>query len=99
MRALTIGFLLSASPALAQGNLPPGFYPKPACEKPDKAGLARPNPDDQKSIAEYNAKVKIFNNQAVAFNTCMRDYRDRAQNDIDVILATVHAAVAAANAP
>jgi hypothetical protein len=29
----------------------------------------------------------------------MKDYADRAQNDINVILATVHAAVAAANQP
>ena len=101
MRTLAALLVLVAAPAAAQsrGNLPADFYPGPACEKPVKAQLGgRPNPEDRKSIAAYNEKVKIFNRQAEIFNACMKDYRDRAQNDIDVILATVHAAVAEVNA-
>lgn len=101
MRTLAGLFILAAAPAAAQspGNLPADFYPRPACEKPVKAQLGgRPNPEDRKSIAAYNEKVKIFNGQAARFNACMKDYRDRAQNDINVILGTVHAAVAEVNA-
>ena len=87
-----------AAAAQGTGNLPPDFYPKPPCEKPAPPGHP-PESQNQAAMQTYNAKVKVFNKGAVAFNACMKDYRDRAQNDIDVILATVHAAVADANAP
>lgn len=85
--------------AVAQaGNLPDGFYPQPKCEKPVSPGKP-PESANQAAVQAYNAKAKLFNNQADAFNACVKDYRDRAQNDIDVILATVHAAVIMANRP
>jgi hypothetical protein len=93
--------LLLAMPAMAQGlagNLPPDFYPQPKCEKPVPPGHP-PEAQNQPAMQSYNAKARIFNKQAEIFNACMKDYRDRAQNDINVILATVHAAVAAANQP
>jgi hypothetical protein len=92
--------LLAPLPAAGQtvGNLPPDFYPQPKCEKPEAPGKV-PEAQNQAAMQAYNAKVKKFNGQAEAFNACMKDYRDRAQNDINVILATVHAAVTAANQP
>ncbi len=54
---------------------------------------------DQGAMLVYNFKVQNFNKQAAAFNVCMKGYTDRSQHDIDVILAAVHAAVAAPNAP
>jgi hypothetical protein len=99
MRTLAALFVLLAGPAAAQapGNLPPDFYPRPACEKPQAPGKP-PESSSQAAMQLYNAKVKAFNAKAVTFNACMQDYRDRAQNDINAILATVHAAVTDANA-
>jgi len=88
-------------PAMAEsaaGNLPPDFYPQPKCEKPQSPGKS-PGVGDQNAMLAYNAKVRNFNKQAEAFNACMKDYSDKAQNDINAILATVRAAVAAANQP
>ena len=95
------GLLVAPLPAAAQtsaGNLPPDFYPKPGCQKPMLPGKP-PESQNQAAMQAYNARVKIFNKAAEAFNVCMKDYTDRTQNDINVIQATVRAAVAAANQP
>jgi hypothetical protein len=103
MRRLTFAaLLLWAMPAAAQavaGNLPPDFYPKPACEKPQNDNGSAPGVQDQQAMSAYNLKVRNFNKRAQAFNACMKDYTDRAQRDIDAIQAIVHAAVATANQP
>jgi hypothetical protein len=104
MRRITfVALLLWAMPAAAQtvaGNLPPDFYPRPVCEKPDKTAIgSTPGVQDQQAMIAYNLKVRNFNKRAEAFNACMKDYTDKAQRDIEVIQATVHAAVAAANQP
>jgi len=102
MRPVMLASLLLplAMPVMAQGagNLPADFYPRPKCEKPVPPGQP-PEAQNQPAMQSYNAKARIFNKQAETFNACMKDYRDRAQNDINVILATVHAAVAASNQP
>ena len=98
---ILLALLLMPLPAAAQsasGNLPSDFYPPPKCEKPPSPGKA-PGVTDQGAVLAYNAKVRNFNKQAEAFNACMKEYSDKAQNDINGILATVRAAVAAANAP
>jgi hypothetical protein len=101
MRQVMLGAVLVLWPlaAMAQGagNLPPGFYPQPKCEKPLSPGKPPESPN-QPAMQAYNAKVKVFNKQAESFNACMKDYSERAQTDINLILATVHAAVLAANA-
>jgi hypothetical protein len=99
MRTLAVLLVLVAAPAAAQplGNLPPDFYPRPSCERPPAPGQP-PESGSQAAMQIYNAKVKAFNSKAATFNACMQDYRDRAQKDIDAILATVHGAVADANA-
>jgi hypothetical protein len=104
MRPVTfVALLLWAVPAAAQtvaGNLPPDFYPRPVCEKPDKTAIgSTPGVQDQQAMIAYNLKVRNFNKRAEAFNACMKDYTDKAQRDIDVIQAAVHTAVAAANLP
>jgi hypothetical protein len=104
MRWFLIG-LLAVLPALAQaqtpgGNMPPDFYPRPTCVKPDKTGLnSAPGVQNQDAMRTYNYKVKRFNENAAAFNACIKLYVDKAQNDINTIQAIVHAAVADANAP
>jgi hypothetical protein len=82
-----------------EGNMPAGFYPKSPCEKPDKKAMGSPpEATNQPAMQAYNAKVKTFNQKAVAFNDCMKTYVAKAQNDIKTIQDTVHDAVADANA-
>lgn len=79
-----------------EGNLPAGFYPQSPCAKPQAMGKP-PEPSNQPAMQAYNAKVKVFNKEAVTFNACMKTYVDRARNDVKAIEATVHAAVVNAN--
>ena len=95
---------LCTLPAQAQsltgGNLPPDFYPHPACVKPDRNALgASPGVQDQQAMLAYNLKVRDFNAKASAFNLCLKRYIDNAQRDIGVIQTLVHAAVTDANSP
>ena len=84
--------------AAGGSNMPPNFYPAPACEKPDKQRLGgAPGVQDQAAMRAYNFKVKAFNDKAAAFNACIKLYVDSAQNDINTIQTIVHAAVADAN--
>jgi hypothetical protein len=102
MRQVIVSVLLLWPSAVAAqpapGNLPPDFYPQPNCEKPQSPGKP-PEAQNAAAMQSYNARVKNFNQQAEMFNVCMKDYSDKAQNDINRILATVHTAVAAANQP
>jgi hypothetical protein len=98
LASLLLSLTMPAMAESAAGNLPPDFYPQPTCEKPQSPGKS-PGVGDQNAMLAYNAKVRNFNKQAEAFNACMKDYSDKAQNDINAILATVRAAVAAANQP
>lgn len=95
---LTIAMLAGPAGAEAPGsNMPPDFYPRPPCVKPDKGHLVQPG-NDVDAMRVYNARVKEFNDRAVAFNACLKTYINKAQNDINIIQAIVHAAVADANA-
>jgi|ERR1700722_11618328 hypothetical protein len=80
----------------AGSNMPPDFYPHPACVKPDKGHLVQPG-NDVDAMRVYNMRVKAFNDKAALFNACLKTYIDNAQNDINVIQGIVHAAVADAN--
>jgi hypothetical protein len=100
--ALIVAAVMALAPAGAQtpaaSNMPPDFYPHPACVKPDKKVLgSAPGVQDQDAMRAYNYKVKRFNDEAAAFNACLKIYIDNAQNDITAIQAIVHAAVADAN--
>jgi hypothetical protein len=83
-------------PVAAGSNMPPDFYPHPACVKPDKGHLVQPG-NDVDAMRVYNFRVKAFNDKAALFNACLKTYIDNAQNDISAIQAIVHAAVADAN--
>ena len=100
MPAMLAAMLLPAT-ALAQAacsNMPPDFYPHPACVKPDEKTVGKsPGIQDQQAMLAYNLKVKNFNQRAAAFNLCLKTYIDNAQNDITAIQAMVHAAVVDAN--
>ena len=87
-------------PPAANGNMPPDFYPRSPCVKPDQATLgAQPAVTDRKAMAVYNLKVTAFNQQAVTFNACLKTYQDNAQRDIAAIQAAAHAATAGSATP
>ena len=77
--------------AAGVGNLPPDFYPKSPCVKPDAALMAdRPHDvRDVKAIDNYNERVRMYNATAQAFNVCVVDYAAKANNDIGRIQAAI----------
>jgi hypothetical protein len=84
------------SPPTEAGNMPLGFYPKPPCTKPDHDALGViPSPSDRAAMTAYNLRAKTFNEQVSTFNTCLKDYEDKAQRDIAAIQAVSHAAITA----
>ena len=83
------------SAMLAGSNMPPDFYPHPTCVKPTEKLVAPGNSPD--AMNSYNMRVREFNKRAAAYNTCLKTYIDKAQNDINAIQAIVHAAVLEAN--
>jgi len=81
------------SPAAA-GNLPLGFYPPSGCRSPDRAAIgAMPSTSDHTAMTAYNLRVKVFNEQVTAFNDCLKNYREKAQQDIAEIQNTSREAV------
>ncbi len=80
-----------ATAPVGAGNLPPDFYPKSPCVKPDAAGIGDKPRDarDLKAVQEYNQRVQTYNKAAQVFNPCVTDYAARAQNDIARIQAAV----------
>ena len=85
-----------AATIIGPGNLPPDFYPKSPCTKPDISSIPEKPRDerDQKAVLDYNQKVQAYNKLAKAFNPCVTDYGTRANNDI----ARIQAAIRDANA-
>lgn len=74
----------------ATGNLPPDFYPRSSCKKPDGRFLkTQPTSID---IPAYNKKVQAYNHAAHVFNTCVTTYTAQAQRDMQRIRDAVNAA-------
>ena len=83
------------APPAGAGNLQPEFYPRSPCVRPDQTLLdMQPAVSDGKGMEAYNLKVEKFNQQAAVFNFCVKDYRDKAQHDIQEIQAAVQPATA-----
>jgi len=92
------------TPPTAPGNMPSGFYPPPACIKPDRKPDAAPNARDTKAMDAHNTEVRTFNVLATDFNTCIQNYVARARVDIERIEKTqgeagLHGATAYSAAP
>ena len=83
-----------AGAVIGAGNLPPDFYPRSPCAKPDAASIGDKPKDvrDLKAVQEYNQRVQTYNKVAGAFNGCVTDYAAKAQNDIARIQAAIRAA-------
>jgi ElaB/YqjD/DUF883 family membrane-anchored ribosome-binding protein len=70
----------------------PDSYPDPQCIKP-QVNMIRPgtqinsgnNAIDSGPVGSYNAKVKAFNKQAAAYDSCMHAYIDKANSDVKTI--------------
>jgi hypothetical protein len=82
-------------PPTAIGNLPADFYPRSPCVKLDQRDLgAQPAVTDIKAMTAYNQKVEAFNQHALTFNTCLKNYQEKARHDIHEIEAAVQPASA-----
>jgi ElaB/YqjD/DUF883 family membrane-anchored ribosome-binding protein len=73
--------------------LPGGIsYPDPQCTRP-RVNMIRPNVQlntggnavDSGAIGSYNSKVRTFNRDAAAYNSCMHAYIDKANRDVKVV--------------
>jgi hypothetical protein len=94
----SIAEVRDTAPPIKVGNLPADFYPRSPCVQPDHTLLGvQPATNDSRAMTAYNVKVENFNRQAVTFNFCMKDYRDKAQHDIQEIRATIQPATAGDN--
>ena len=73
------------------GNLPPDFYPKSPCIKPDAASIGDKPRDarDGKAVDAYNRRIQAYNAVAHTFNACVTDYAAKAHNDIERIQAAI----------
>ncbi|HWU54043.1 MAG TPA: hypothetical protein VN175_00990 [Rhizomicrobium sp.] len=92
LAAFLLGFSSTAW-AQAVEALPDGVnYPDPQCKKP-QVNLIRPdvqvggrgNAVDSGAVGSYNSKIKAFNRDAAAYNTCMHAYIDKANGDVKTI--------------
>ena len=67
--------------------LPGGIsYPDPQCTRP-RVNLVKPGAlnDNSGAVNTYNLKVKAFNREGAAYNSCMHAYLDQANRDVKVI--------------
>lgn len=83
----------SSTVAEEAGNLPPGFYVRSSCVKPEKP-VGKPVYIDPQDVATYNIQVSRFNKAVVAFNACTKTYLENADRDVERILSVVNRAVA-----
>ena len=69
----------------AQEALPDGAsYPDPGCTKP-QTDLVKPETANSAAVGNYNAKVRKFNRDAAVYSSCMHDYIDKANRDVQHI--------------
>jgi len=85
LAALLSGMPCSAWPQAGVSEaLPDGAnYPDPQCDKP-QVNMVKPGAWNDTSGATniYNLKVRKFNKDAAAFNSCMHAYIDKANSDV-----------------
>ena len=76
-----------SSDAWCQANVPEALpdianYPDPLCNKP-QVNMVKPGAwnDTSGATNTYNLKVRKFNQDAAAYNSCMHAYIDKANSD------------------
>jgi hypothetical protein len=63
-------------------------YPDPQCRKPQVDRINKPQTHydaggfDAGAVGSYNSRVKVFNKEAGAYNSCMHAYIDKANGDV-----------------
>ncbi len=84
--ALLVGFSSAASAQPGPAALPDtATYPDPDCTKP-QVNLVKPGAwNNSEAVDSYNSKVKKFNREAAAYDTCMHAYLDKANSDVKTI--------------
>src|SRR5262249_40115736 len=87
-------FACMSSGAWAQPSAPgtlPVRYPDPQCTRPNADRIDKPQTHysaqgfDAGAVGSYNSRVKAFNKETVAYNSCMHAYIDKANADVKVI--------------
>lgn len=73
-----------SSVAWAQAGTLPDSYPDPQCIKPS-VNMVKPEAANSAAVGSYNAKIKTFNKQAAAYDSCMHAYIDKANGDVKTI--------------
>ena len=86
LAAMVVGL---SSGAWGQDAVPDGAnYPEPRCQRPEISKIDKPLSSFGASgfgsgaVGSYNAKVKAFNKEADAYDTCMHAYIDKANVDV-----------------
>jgi hypothetical protein len=82
--AVLSGFSISAWAQETVSSALPDGYPDPQCVKPEMK-LVVPESGNIAAVYAYNAKIKTFNKQAVAYDACMHGYIDKANQDVKII--------------
>lgn len=88
-RQLALAALIVCAPSAAWSQtsvpdaLPDGAnYPEPQCAKP-RVNMVKPGAwNNPEAVDSYNSKVKTFNKDAAAYNSCMHAYIDKANGDV-----------------
>lgn len=68
----------------------PDSYPDPPCVKP-QVNMVKPESANGNAVSSYNMKVKAFNKQAAAYDSCMHTYIDKANSDVKSIQGKANA--------
>lgn len=80
-----LGTLSPKLSAVEPDAVPDGeSYPAPQCTRP-QIDLVWPESGNQAAVANFNVKVREFNRGAAAYDSCIHDYIDKANRDIQRI--------------
>jgi hypothetical protein len=96
-RQLALAAILVCCSSAARSQTPDvspdiASYPDPQCKKP-RTTVVRPDVQlggrqsavDSGAVGAYNARVKAFNRDSAAYNSCMHAYIDAANRDVKTI--------------
>ena len=96
IRQIALAALLAGCSSIASAQTGPetlpgnASYPDPPCVKP-QVNMVKPESANSNAVSSYNMKVKTFNKQAVAYDSCMHTYIDKANGDVKSIQGKANA--------
>jgi ElaB/YqjD/DUF883 family membrane-anchored ribosome-binding protein len=78
-----------SSSAWSQTTAPgPSDYPDPHCTRPNAGRIDKPQTHysaggfDAGAVGSYNSRIKAFNKESAAYNSCMHAYIDQANAEV-----------------